>query len=77
MVSRLVQYHIQRLNDKDPAVRLRSINELRLLGDPAALPALERVFRTDDDPEVRKAAQRAGREIYDKSIAARGDRKSE
>jgi HEAT repeat protein len=66
MVSRLVEYHIQRLKAKDPAVRLRSIEELRLLGDPAALPALEQVFRNDDDPEVRKAAQRAGREIYEK-----------
>lgn len=77
MVSRLVEYHIQRLNDKDPAIRLKAINELRLLGDPAALPALERVFRNDSDPEVRKAAQRAGREIYEKSIAARSDKKSE
>ncbi|MFQ3536641.1 MAG: HEAT repeat domain-containing protein [Aggregatilineales bacterium] len=77
MASRLVEYHIQRLNDKDPAVRLRSINELRLLGDPAALPALERVFRSDDDPEVRKAAQRAGREIYDRYVAAQTNQKSE
>ncbi len=77
MTSRLVEYHIQRLSDKDPAVRLRSINELRLLGDPAALPALERVFRSDDDPEVRKAAQRAGREIYDRHVAAQTKQKSE
>lgn len=77
MTSRLVEYHIQRLSDKDPQVRLRSINELRLLGDPAALPALEQVFRNDSDPEVRKAAQRAGREIYDKHNAAKTDRKSE
>ncbi|MBO9309141.1 MAG: HEAT repeat domain-containing protein [Chloroflexi bacterium] len=77
MVSRLVEYHIQRLKDKDPNVRLRAINELRLLGDPAALPALEQVFRNDSAPEVRKAAQRAGREIYEKSISARGDKKTE
>ncbi|MCS6870784.1 MAG: HEAT repeat domain-containing protein [Anaerolineae bacterium] len=76
MVSKLVEYHIQRLKDKDPAVRLRSINELRLLGDLAALPALEQVFRNDSDPEVRKAAKLAGREIYDKH-AAKGSQKTE
>jgi HEAT repeat protein len=63
----LVEYHIARLLDKNPAVRLKSINELRLIGDPAALESLEQLFKTDSDPEVRKAAQEAGRELYVKS----------
>lgn len=61
---RLVDYHIMRLSDKSRDVRLKSIQELRLLADPAALEALEKVFATDDDPEVKKAAQEAGREIF-------------
>jgi HEAT repeat protein len=77
MASRLVEYHIQRLSDKDPSVRMKAINELRLLGDPAALSALEQVFRNDPDPDVRKAAQRAGREIYDKTKATESSQKSE
>ncbi len=60
----LLEYHIMRLKDKNPEVRLKSINELRLLADPAAMEPLEQLFRSDPDPEVRKAAQAAGREIY-------------
>ena len=60
----LLEYHIMRLKDKNPEVRLKSINELRLLSDPAAMEPLEQLFRSDPDPEVRKAAQAAGREIY-------------
>ena len=60
----LLEYHILRLKDKSAAVRLKSINELRLLGDPAAMEALEELFRTDPEPEVRKAAQAAGRELF-------------
>jgi len=63
-VKRMVAYHISRLKDKSPAVRLKSINELALLGDAAALEALQDVYKTDDDAEVRKAAQDAGRTIF-------------
>ncbi|MCC7207086.1 MAG: HEAT repeat domain-containing protein [Anaerolineae bacterium] len=64
MINRLVEYHIARLEDKSPAVRLKSIRELALLGDKAALPALEQVYRNDEDPEVRRAAQEAGKAIF-------------
>ncbi|MEP7289986.1 MAG: HEAT repeat domain-containing protein [Chloroflexota bacterium] len=63
----LLEYHIGRLKDKNAEIRLKSINELKLLGDPTALEPLEQIFRTDSEPEVRKAAQEAGREIYLKS----------
>ncbi len=66
MPNRVVNYHIGRLRDKNPDVRLKSINELRLIGDPDALDALEQVFRTDPEAEVRKAAQAAGLEIFTK-----------
>jgi HEAT repeat protein len=64
MANRVVDYHIGRLKDKSPEVRLKSINELKLLGDPAALEPLEQVYRNDPEPEVRKAAQAAGLEIF-------------
>ncbi len=64
MANRVVDYHIGRLKDKSPEVRLKSINELKLLGDPAALEPLEEVFHSDPEPEVRKAAQAAGLEIF-------------
>jgi HEAT repeat protein len=62
--KRVVAYHIGRLNDKRADVRLSSISELAELGDAEALPALEELYRTDDDPAVRRAAQQAGRHIY-------------
>ncbi len=63
-VKQLVHYHITRLKDKNPTARLKAINELALLGDPEALEPLEAVFRDDSDPEVKKAAQEAGRAIF-------------
>jgi HEAT repeat protein len=65
-MKRLVEYHIGRLQDKNPDVRLKSINELALLADPDALDALREVYENDSDAEVRKAAQEAGRAIFRK-----------
>lgn len=62
--KRLVEYHISRLQDKNPDVRLKSINELALLGDPDALEVLQQVYQNDVEAEVRKAAQEAGRAIF-------------
>ena len=67
LMPSLVEYHIARLQDKNAEIRLKSINELRLLGNPDAMESLEQIFRTDPEPEVRKAAQEAGRELYLKS----------
>lgn len=61
---RIVAYHIARLRDKNPDVRLKSILELKLLADPAALDALQDLFRNDPNLEVRRAAQEAGRVIF-------------
>ena len=63
-VKRMVAYHIARLKDKNPAVRLKAINELSLLGDPDALEALQEVYQSDAESEVRRAAQEAGRAIF-------------
>jgi HEAT repeat protein len=65
--KRLVAYHIARLQDKSPDIRLKAINELVLLADPEALEALKDVFKNDADIEIRKAAQEAGRLIFLKS----------
>lgn len=62
--KRLVDYHIARLQEKSAEVRKKSIQELALLGDPNALDALQTIYKTDPDPEVRKAAQDAGRAIF-------------
>lgn len=62
--KRIVEYHIARLQDKNPEVRLKSINELGLLGDQDALEVLQTIFKSDPNPNVRKAAQLAGRKIF-------------
>jgi HEAT repeat protein len=62
--KRLVSYHISRLGDKDPVVRLKAIKELELLNDVDALADLERLYTSDDNVDVRKAAQLAGRNIF-------------
>jgi HEAT repeat protein len=62
----LVDYHIGRLQDKSPDVRLKAITELALLADSNALDVLRSVYENDPDPEVRKAAQEAGRAIFRK-----------
>jgi HEAT repeat protein len=62
--QRLIAYHIARLKDKNPQVRLASIEELLLLQATDALSALEELFRTDTDTEVRKAAQEAGKRLF-------------
>ncbi|GAB4527281.1 MAG: hypothetical protein Kow0063_02370 [Anaerolineae bacterium] len=62
----LVEYHIARLKDKNPEVRIKSARELGLIGDPVALAALEELFRSETIPEVKRAAQEAGLAIYQK-----------
>jgi HEAT repeat protein len=63
-VKKLVEYHINRLRDKNPEIRLKAIKELELLGDPDSLDALRSVYDSDNDVDVRKAAQSAGRAIF-------------
>jgi HEAT repeat protein len=62
--KQLLNYHINRLRNKSRDVRLMAVEELKHLGDLAALEPLQDVFQHDDDPEVRKAAQEAGRVIF-------------
>jgi HEAT repeat protein len=69
-VKRIVEYHINRLKDKSPDVRLRAIQELELLNDPDALDALQDVYQNDEDVDVRKAAQSAGRKIFSNTQSA-------
>lgn len=66
--DKVLQFHISRLKDKNIDVLLRTIQELVKFGAAAedALPELERIFRTHEDTTVKKAAQLAGYEIYQK-----------
>jgi hypothetical protein len=64
VTERLVVYHMGRLKDKNPAVRIKSIQELALLEAVDALGSLEHIFRTDSDAAVRQAAQEAGRTLF-------------
>jgi hypothetical protein len=62
----MIAFHLARLKDKNPEVRIKSIQELVLLEAVEAYEALEILFRTDSDVNVRKAAQQAGRALYPK-----------
>ncbi len=64
MSKQLVQYHMSRLKDKNAVARLDAIRELVLLEDGDALDALKEVYENDPDEEVRRAAQKAGRDLY-------------
>lgn len=63
-IERMIAFHLERLKDKNPEVRLKSIEELISLEAAQALTTLEEIYRTDPAEEVRKAAQRAGRAIF-------------
>ena len=62
--KRIITYHISRLQDKSPDVRLKAIAELSHTADQEALDALRSVFENDSDVAVRKAAQEAGRAVF-------------
>ncbi len=66
-VERMIAFHLARLKDKNPDVRIKSIEELSLLGAVQVMDELETIFRTDIDANVRAAAQKAGRELFIKS----------
>ncbi len=68
--KKLLTYHLARLEDKNPEVRLKAIHEIELLGDADALDTLHQVYSSDSDLEVRRAAQNAGRAIFLKQQAA-------
>jgi HEAT repeat protein len=63
-VKKVIAYHISRLQDKNRDVRLKAIAELTLFTDQEAFDALRSVFENDEDTEVRKAAQEAGRAMF-------------
>jgi HEAT repeat protein len=75
--KRIVEYHISRLKDKSPEIRIKAIQELVLLEDISAMDALQEVFKNDPDEDVRKAAQQAGRELFLKIKAKEKEGSSE
>lgn len=72
VTEKIVAYHVGRLKDKNPDIRLKSIDELAQLGSAEALDALRAVFETDPVLEVRRAAQDAGRAIFLKQQSSSG-----
>lgn len=62
--KKVIEYHLSRLKDKNPEVRLKAVKELEIIADPDTLEALQELFNSDDDSAVRKAAQEAGRAIF-------------
>lgn len=72
VTEKIVAYHVGRLKDKNPDIRLKSIDELAQLGSAEALDALRAVFETDPVLEVRRAAQDAGRAIFLKQKSSSG-----
>lgn len=64
--KKVIDYHLARLKDKNPTVRLKAIQELELIGAQEALDPLRLIFDNDPDEAVRKAAKSAGRAIFSK-----------
>jgi hypothetical protein len=64
--EKMIEFHISRLKDKQPDVLLRTIQELVNFGAKAerALPALEALYKSNADANVREAAHKAGRTIF-------------
>ncbi len=65
--SALIFYYTAWLRVVDASVRLKAIEGLRRVGDGSVLPALEHIYNTDANPDVRKAARDAGFDLYNKS----------
>lgn len=70
--DRMIAYHIARLQDKNPGVRLKSIQELDLLNAVTAMDALETLYHQESDTAVREAARKLGLKLY-KLKKAQGD----
>ena len=66
-IDRVVAFHIARLKDKNPEVRLRAIRELDLLGAVEAYDALETLYQNETDGAVRKAAREVGYRLFMKN----------
>lgn len=71
--KQVLNYHIKRLGDKNPEARLQAIEELRKIGDLAALEPLQALYQNDDDMAVRRAAQAAGRAIWQNQSQTAGE----
>ncbi|MBN1963950.1 MAG: HEAT repeat domain-containing protein [Anaerolineae bacterium] len=63
-VERMIAYHLARLKDKNPQIRIASIEELALLEATQAYSVLEDLYHNDPDEDVRQAAKKAGRVLF-------------
>ncbi len=69
--ERMIAFHIARLKDKNPEVRLKSIRELELLNAVEAFSALEALYHNESDPAVKEAARKLGVKLF-KQLRSRG-----
>jgi streptomycin 6-kinase len=72
--ERLIEYHVLRIKQGNKAARLDSIEQLILLEAVEALDSLRLVVEQDEDVDVRRAAQQAGRHLFRLSLEKRSDR---
>ncbi len=68
----MIEHYVQQLQSRDSVERRAAISALANLRDPAALPALATVYRTDPDPALRELALQAGRYIRQHGTAGAG-----
>ncbi len=71
--ERLIEYHLLRIKQGNKAARLDSIEQLILLEAVEALDSLRVVVEQDEDLEVRRAAQQAGRHLFRLSLEKSSD----
>lgn len=62
--SLLVENYIDRLKSGDVPARSEAIDRLEQLNADESLDILQKVYSSDDDAEVRRLAQKAGRTIF-------------
>lgn len=73
--ERLIEYHLLRIKQGNKAARLDSIEQLILLEAVEALDSLRVVVEQDEDVDVRRAAQQAGRHLFRLSLEKPSNRR--
>ena len=58
---------LEQLNNPDAKLRLRALYQIGIIGDPAALPALQQLYQTDPSVDLRPVAQAAIQHIQQTS----------
>jgi HEAT repeat protein len=73
VAQRVVEYHLARLKDKRPDVRLNAVQQLLLLKADVPTETFLEVYSSDDDSEVLKAVRQHLTEFYIPRLKATND----